>query len=314
MRRVDERRMKVVSLFGTGEDEKMVHGRKGLFVVIDGLDGSGKGVIQDAVAEQCKITGLRVLDLNEFWKNSRTHPIFTSDKDPRYYVDMSLYDVVLTSEPTYCGIGKMIRDEFIKTGSDYTATETAAAYGLDREILHRKVLFPLLDEGKIIVQSRNVVSSLVYQPVQAEERRESLTREDVVSIHGNNYCLENGPNLVVIPVIQDPSGLMERLKGRKKKDDSCFERLEFQMKLNPHYQSNALRELLEGYGSKVGYVDASQTEVVTIRETLGLLKKEYGEMFGLSYVDVSRRAEQIWDTFERERIRKLKSVIEFPHK
>ena len=125
----------------------------GKFVMIDGLDGSGKGVAADALKEYTLSKGKRILDLREYWKTNQGFP------------DIEGYDVIISAEPTFTHIGKKIREEMIKNGSTYSAQEIAEAYSEDRKELYEKIILPALEQGKWIFQERGVVTSLVYQPM-----------------------------------------------------------------------------------------------------------------------------------------------------
>jgi ribose 1,5-bisphosphokinase PhnN len=47
---------------------------KGKLVMVDGLDGSGKGVIVDALAEWSEDSGRKVLDLRKYCCEKNTFP------------------------------------------------------------------------------------------------------------------------------------------------------------------------------------------------------------------------------------------------
>lgn len=70
---------------------------KGLFVMVDGLDGSGKGVVVDALRGWAEEKGLKVLDLREYWKKHGRNPSSAV---------IANCDVIASAEPTYIGWGK----------------------------------------------------------------------------------------------------------------------------------------------------------------------------------------------------------------
>lgn len=149
---------------------------------------------------------------------------------------------------------------------------TAQLYAIDRMTLDKRITLPALNSGKIVVKSRSVVSSLVYQPIQAEERGEKLTLNDVLSLEGNQFAIQNSPNILVIGTIKNPAELIKRLEEREKKDDAIFENINFQLKIKPHYESEWLRDLFEKEGTRVEYLDAgvsvesSKQQIVDIWE------------------------------------------------
>lgn len=215
--------------------------KKGMFVMVDGLDGSGKGVAVTGLREYAESKGMKALDLREYWKKNEGFP------------DISGFDVIISAEPTFTGMGKKIREEIIKNGTKYTSKETAEAFSKDREELYRKVIIPALEQGKWVFQERGVVTSLVYQPLMDE----SISLDFVLSLPGNKLCLDHPPDLLAITVI-DPEIAMERLGRRKEKaDDAVFEKLRFQRKIKNVYESKWLKGLFGKKGSKVVYISTN---------------------------------------------------------
>ena len=91
-----------------------MQGLPGLFIMIDGLDGVGKGVVQKAFIDL--IPG-RTFDIHAFWDKHKLHPDFENkffgEKPNPVFVDLSGFDVLLSSEPTWAGVGLAIREEVI---------------------------------------------------------------------------------------------------------------------------------------------------------------------------------------------------------
>jgi dTMP kinase len=103
--------------------------RKGNFIVIEGLDGSGK-------TTQAKLLSKRLYQSHKVW---------------------------LTAEPSRGKTGTFIRD-YCLYGEKRLPTEAEALlFAADRvEHMHSEIL-PALEEGKIVVCDRYVYSSLAYQ-------------------------------------------------------------------------------------------------------------------------------------------------------
>ena len=95
--------------------------------MIDGLDGSGKGVAVTALKEWAISKELKVLDLREYWKNNEGFPNIDS------------YSVIISAEPTFTGTGKKIREEMIKNGSKDSSKEIAEAFSEQRKELYEKI-------------------------------------------------------------------------------------------------------------------------------------------------------------------------------
>jgi thymidylate kinase len=224
---------------------------KGKLVMVDGLDGSGKGVVVDALAEWSAESGKRILDLrkNCIEKNQFPQP-----------EELDNYDVIISSEPSFCYIGKAIRDELVRAdGRKYSAMSLAQAFALDREILYKRVLLPALQRGVNVFQERGVLSSLVYQPVQ-----ERIQLSELLRLPGNKLAVDNAPSLLMITTVS-PETVMKRLGAREKKDNSIFDDISFQRKIDERYKSDWLRHLFENAGSKVVYLDTDEPK--TVEET-----------------------------------------------
>lgn len=213
--------------------------------MVDGPDGAGKGTAVDAIREHCKKQGKKVFDLREYWKDNNRIPKAS---------ELEEYDIIISSEPTHSGIGKVLREEIIAKGErKYSGTSTAHAFALDREVLYKKLIMPLLKAGKHIIQERGVVTSIVYQPVQLEK----ISLRDIINIPGNRLCLKNSPDLLIIAKAE-PETVMKRLKFREKNDNAIFEELFFQRKISTRYESEWLKKLFEQHGSKVIYLDTNE--------------------------------------------------------
>tara|TARA_Y100000034_G_C6753931_1_gene335355 strand:- start:70 stop:804 length:735 start_codon:yes stop_codon:yes gene_type:complete len=225
---------------------------KGRFVVVDGLDGIGKGVILRALKEAARTQGKKVFDVHEFWWGHDYHP------DPQSIIGE--YDVVVTSEPTFVGVGKYIREELIaKNQRDYSSEIIAEAYALDRWILYRKLILPLLEAGVDVFQSRSFSSSIVYQRQSAMDAGNKFDVDDIMELPGNAFCAEHPMDFLIVPTIKDAEDAMKRSQEREKDDNCVFENIDFQLKIKEHYESDEFRELFENLGTEVVYLDAGKT-------------------------------------------------------
>ncbi|ASJ16302.1 dTMP kinase [Thermococcus chitonophagus] len=106
----------------------------GLFIVFEGIDGSGKSTQARLLAE---------------WFRERG------------------YNVLLTKEPTDTSLGKFIREVVVRgsliDGSKLSYEAEALLFAADRAEHVRKVIKPALDEGKVVICDRYFYSSLAYQ-------------------------------------------------------------------------------------------------------------------------------------------------------
>lgn len=238
---------------------------KGLFIMVEGLDGSGKGIVVSALRDFLKAEGKKVFDLREHWKENFSIPEVE---------EIMEYDVICSSEPTFSLIGKAIREELIRNNRrKYSGTTAAHAFSLDREILYRKLILPALKEGKIIIQERGVPTSLVYQPIQNEQ----INLKEILAMPGNKLAIKHAPNLLIILKI-DPMEVMDRLKNRHKNDNAIFENLNFQRNAQVRFESEWLKKLFTHFGSDVIYLDTNPPSTVedTKKKAIELFK-EYSQ-------------------------------------
>lgn len=206
--------------------------------MIDGIDGSGKSTIVESWKKYFEQKGKKVFDLRDFWKDNIDHP--TPD-------DLMQYDIIFSGEPTHVWFGRAIRKEIIKTDSDYSALATANAYALDRLVLYKRLLLPLLKAGKTIIQDRGVSTSLCYQPVQDG----TITMEEVASLEGNQFALTHRPDYLIIADLPVDVAL-SRLDTRfDKQDDARFEQKEFLQKARSVFLSKKYQALVKDHGTEV---------------------------------------------------------------
>ncbi len=234
----------------------------GGLVLVDGMDGSGKGVIMDAFREWVNSRNMKVLDLEEFCRRNGRLP------EPD---ELSEYDVILSSEPTYSPIGRLIMEEMISNDAkrEYSVLSTAWAFAIDREILYNKVIIPALKQNKLILQEKGVVTSLVYQPVQGR-----ITLRELMEMPGNRLALKNSPSLMIITKVE-PRIVIERLQTDGRIGHALFYTLNFQRTIDERYSSLWLKSLFEKFGTKVEYLDTNPPKAVeqTKAEAIRLLEE-----------------------------------------
>jgi len=227
---------------------------QGLFIMLEGIDGAGKGIIGKELLKQFPANN--IFDLDQYFETHQDYPTAEIWEN---------FPVISSSEPTYGTVGKYIREELTNKDKSYSSAALAQAYALDRQVLYEKVILPALEKGKIIIQSRGFVSSIVYQNLGANNN--GLPLEEILKLPGNQLALQRTPDYVIIPKLNDAKQAFERLLGREKQDNSIFEKLDFLTKAQLKYQGDELREFLENHGSKVIYLDTSGTLEETITHT-----------------------------------------------
>ncbi len=209
-----------------------------MFIMVDGIDGSGKSTVVETWKEHLIAEGNPVFDLKKYWRETGTSPSLSELKN---------YDFIISGEPTYVGVGAVIRQELIRQGTSYSARSIAEAYALDRLVLYHTLLIPLLQEGKIIIQDRGVSTSFAYQPVTDP----AITPSYLESLEGNRVALEHRPDYLVL--INTPASVaMERLQSRTDKQDNViFEQRALQEKLANRFGSSDYQNFFSCHGTVI---------------------------------------------------------------
>jgi len=224
------------------------------FIVIDGIELVGKGVAIRAIASWAASKKMKVYDLLAEMRAARKDDL----SEIPLYDELTGYDMIISAEPTYSGIGRVIRTEMIRKSSRiYSPVSIATAFSIDREVLYRRLLIDALKAGKIILQDRSFTTSLVYQPLT-----DGISKDTIMGMPGNLLAIEHAPGLVIIPYA-DPFKLLSRYEERKGKvDNVIYETLEFQKKAQDIYLGKEFKELMESFGSRVVYVDNNPPKTI----------------------------------------------------
>ncbi|MBU0760756.1 MAG: hypothetical protein KJ600_06905 [Nanoarchaeota archaeon] len=266
------------------EGEKPL-GRKGFFIVVDGLDGVGKGEVERALIAYEQKLRRAVFDTIAFSRANRKGLPELHDfwNPPQTY-----FDTIVTAEPTYAGVGHNIRNEIIKNNSrKYSSEDEIQAYSMDRLIQMLRVVIPALKNNIRVLQVRCCASTLTYQIQRAKDegKDQEEIKERILKHEGNKLQLDWAPDLLIIPKIDNTEELISRLKSRglmEKEDDAIFENVKFQEKLAPLYTSTWLKELFESHGTKVEYLNASISPEETRKQAVEIYKRflERKDKFG----------------------------------
>jgi len=242
--------------------------KKGEFIVIDGIDASGKGVIERHIKEYETSLDRRIFDTSEFCE-------LNPDKIPELR-DFSEADIIFNAEPSYYGIGKCIREEIIsRNGRDYSFEDQIEAYSLDRLVNMKRIVIPAIENGIRVIQSRCLASTLAYQIIKGttEAISEKNIKKLILSKSGNILQLSCHPDLLLIPSVTDGKEVERRIEARKKegKDDNCeFENADFQTKISKIYGSDELKKIFTSRGTRVEYIDGTISPEYTRTKALEL--------------------------------------------
>ena len=230
-----------------------------MFIMIDGVDGSGKSTIIDIWKKYLTDQGNTIFDLKNYWLTTGTYPDWS---------ELSAYDFIFSGEPTYVGVGQAIRSELIKNGAGYSARTIAEAYALDRLILYKKIIIPALKNKKCVIQDRGISTSFAYQPLTDT----ALTPRVLARLEGNALALEYRPDHLVLLSIDPAVALGRAHKRAHKQDNAIFEKLAFQKKLARLFATASYRRLFTRRGTTIHDLPAAAKIDILSERAIKLLK------------------------------------------
>ncbi|MDO8626186.1 MAG: dTMP kinase [Candidatus Magasanikbacteria bacterium] len=230
-----------------------------MFIMVDGIDGSGKSTLINAWKEMLIAEGNGVFDLKKYWLETGRYP------EPH---ELKGYDFIFTAEPSNVGVGQVIREELVRAGTNYPPEAVAEAYALDRLILYQKIIIPSLKEGRCIIQDRGYTTSYAYQPLS----HQSITQKTLSRLPGNALAIKYRPDHIVFLNV-DPQAALNRLLGRaEKKDNVIFEKLDFQTKAAKIFLSKKYQRWFAKQGVKIHQLSGNAKIDIIHTEGQRLLK------------------------------------------
>ena len=237
---------------------------RGKLIMFDGIDKGGKGTAAAGLRDWVEQQGMHCFDLVTYQKKEKSLPESTQ---------LDGFDSVISAEPTYCWSGCDLREEhLLDNGREYEAEETAELFSANRCTLYRRLVLPALKQGKCWIQERGVITSLVYQPVQAAMRNKHLERTYIESLAGNRLALQNPPHLIIL-VHCDPRIAASRVR-KKKNDNAFFEKINYLSSLAKEYHDPWVRSYFESLDSYVIELDTtSWTPKQTVLHTIDVVKE-----------------------------------------
>ena len=168
----------------------------GLFITIEGNDGSGKSTVIQSLKEQ-----LAKLNL----------------------------EVCYTREPGGSYVAEKIREVILDNDNIAMDDKTEALlYAASRRQHLKETVFPALEEGKIVVCDRFIDSSLTYQGIAR-----GLGVDEVLNM--NMFATEGFMPHLTIYLLVDPKIGLERKSHQKELDRLEHEKLEFHEKVYNGY-------------------------------------------------------------------------------
>lgn len=201
----------------------------GIFITLEGPDGSGKSTITEFIVEYLK-------DLN--------------------------IDFIVTREPGGTSIGEDIRNIILdKKNINMSPRTEALLYAASRSQHVYEKIRPALEEGKVVLSERFVLSSLVYQGIGRE-----LGVLDVKAI--NDFAIEGvNPDLTLFFDI-DPVKALSRKTGENSGDRLEMEGVNFHREVY-----NGYLKLISMYPENIKVIDASKSIEETFEEVKNELDK-----------------------------------------
>lgn len=215
---------------------------RGLYIVYEGTDGTGKSTVAIDTAEQFSLIGRRTLLV----LNDETH----------------LYEPI--QEPGGTAHANMIRRRIKDASIARTPWENVEWFTECRKSDNEELIQPALEAGIDVITARNYASTIVYQGMAQGipiEKILEYTREHV----GESYMT---PDLMAILSLTNKDVLEARLKGRgTDASKDTFESMpeDFQAKLRQGYI-----DLAEMFGLPL--VDASQNRDAVFDDSWELIE------------------------------------------
>ncbi len=160
----------------------MLRKDRGVFICLEGIDGSGKTTVAHHLVEALKQNG---------------------------------YSAVYTAEPSEGAIGRIVKKSILQGGRRFPRVLEAVLFAADRVDHIEREVKPLLNEGKIIVCDRYLYSSISYQG--ADSTMLKWVREiNKHAIQPDLAVYIDVPPEVVIDRIRRKKSIMETLHIQKK--------------------------------------------------------------------------------------------------
>lgn len=212
---------------------------KGLFIVLEGMDGSGK----TSQLEHIK----------------------------RYFNEQGI-DFLSTREPGGISVSEQIREVILNVDNDMSGlTECLLYASARREHLIQKVI-PALNEGRIVICDRYVMSSLAYQGYGRELGKAVLDINQLaINVDGQQYWADMNIYIDVKPEVG-----LERImskSGEREVNRLDLETLEFHHRVHKGYM-----ELSEQHAKQFVMINGEQDEDSVfgdIKQVLDQLIQEY---------------------------------------
>ncbi len=156
--------------------------KKGIFICIEGLDGSGKTTHAHRLVRNLQMKG---------------------------------FDAIYTTEPSRGDLGKFIRGTILEQKKRVPRVIEALLFAVDRVEHFEKDVKPALAEGKVVVSDRCVYSSLAYQGAAGLDL-DWIKEINNFAVPSDLAFYISVPPEVVVNRIRRKKSVMERLETQRK--------------------------------------------------------------------------------------------------
>ncbi len=184
--------------------------RRGVFICVEGIDGSGKTTQAHRLARTLTRMG---------------------------------YDAVYTTEPSRGIYGRIIRKHILQGDSRVPTVVEAVLFAVDRINHVRSEIEPLLNKGKIVVCDRYVYSSIAYQGA-ADLDTQWIKKINCNAIDPDFVVYIDIPPGVVTNRIQRRKSVMETLQTQEKVR-SLYLKLVKEEQLSMVYGNASIKEVAQ---------------------------------------------------------------------
>jgi len=233
----------------------LMNSNNGLFIMIDGIAGSGKSTLTRAIHRRLLEQGLSCFRLED-WKESQ----------PPSFEQIQNFDVFFTFEPTKQWAGAMIRYGMSPRPDVFDAEAFAHAFALDRQVMYDRLIIPAKEAGKIIIQDRGVTTSLAYQTTM----RHALSFDEIRSLPGNHLALQHVPEVLILTELPIEEAAA-RIANRSDDHKGVFQDLDLLRRVAENFKSDEFRSLFEAAGTKILELNTSGNQAETEARTLALV-------------------------------------------
>lgn len=214
-----------------------------MFVMVDGITGSGKTTVVRAMRDWLEASGRNVFDLAEACERTRSIP---------EYEDVASYDVFLTFEPTRAWTGSAIREEMSEPGRGYSPLELAQAFAIDRHVLYRRLVLPALSAGKFVLQDRGFITSLAYQT----QMDDGVDEKTLMRLPGNALAAQHVPDHLVLTDLEVDTALA-RLQPRPGLSRGIFQDRTLLERVQRRYKDPAFLKRFTAHGTRIHWLDTA---------------------------------------------------------